>query len=317
MLYLAPLQGFTDVFYRIAFVQTMGGIDKFFTSFFEVGSNEIIKTPNRWEISPSLNSGQLLVPQTVAKDAKELILAAEYFMAFGFKEMNLNLGCPFPMLVKRKRGCGALPYPTETAAMLEGFFDRGLPIELSIKTRLGHNTETELPELLKLINHLPIKELITHFRLGVDQYKGEVRWNQMDALQQATDFKIVGNGDIRTPQELAILQNRFPTIADWMIGRGMLINPLLALEIKGETFNDRERAIRYNALHKALIDIMLEEEVDQNRYLNSVKAFWHFHSQMYENGRKINKEISKTTNIAKYNSVANEIWNSILKTSME
>ena len=317
MLYLAPLQGFSDVFYRLSFVQTIGGIDKFFTSFFEVGNDKLMVIPNKWEISPALNIDQYLVPQTVAKNAEELILAAEYFIAFGYKEMNLNLGCPFPMLVKRQKGCGALPFPIETAAMLEEFFKRDLPIELSIKTRLGLNSETELTELLKLINHLPIKELITHFRLGVDQYKGEVRWAQMDALQQATNFKIVGNGDIKTAEDMAILQSRFPTITNWMIGRGMLINPLLALEIKGQTFANLERAEKYKSLHKAIIDNLLDELVDQNRYLNTVKAFWHFHSQYYENGRKINKEISKVTNIANYNSAANGIWSAILKSAKE
>lgn len=317
MLYLAPIQGYTDVFFRSAYHQTIGKIDKYFTPFFELSFNKEIIPPNKKEILTHLNINQNLIPQLVAKNSEELIIGAKYFIDNGFKEMNLNLGCPFPMLVKRQKGCGALPYPTDTAKMLQEFFNANLPIELSIKTRLGLNDCNELPTLLPIINHLPIKELIIHFRLGADQYKGDVRWSEMEKVHQASSFKIVGNGDITTVEELNDLQSRFPYIENWMIGRGILINPLLALEINGFKPTAKERLDTYKNLHKALISTLLQEEVEQNRYMNSVKAFWFYHSQYYNDGRKIFKTISKTSNIANYNSAVSTIWNTISCESTE
>lgn len=312
MIYLAPLQGYTDVFYRKAFSLTIEGIDKFLTPFFEFAEGKPVDWPNRWELSPTLNAGLNLVPQLVAKNANELIAGANFFMEHGFKEINLNLGCPFPMLVKRQRGCGALPFPEETSFMLESFFAQNLPVELSIKTRLGLHNTNELPTLLALINKLPIKELIIHFRLGDDQYKGDVRWEEMEQLQKSTSFRIVGNGDILTPKNLHQLQKRFPSTSDWMIGRGILINPLLAQEINGASPNWSDRIEIYKKLHKTLIELLLQEDVEHNRHMNTVKAFWQYHSQYYEDGRKINKEISKTRNIADYNTTVAKIWNSTL-----
>lgn len=312
MLYLAPLQGYTDAFYRSALHKSIGGIDKFFTPFFEFEPNKPIDWPNRWELSKNLNEDQYLVPQLVAKDATELRSGAIFFMNQGFKEINLNLGCPFPMLVKRQRGCGALPFPEATAEMLNSFFEQNLAVEFSIKTRLGLNSVDELPTLLSLIKHLPIKELIIHFRLGIDQYKGAVRWEVMEQIKASSPFNIVANGDITTSTELLQLQSKFPFIKDWMIGRGVLINPLLAKEIEGLTPTWKERIESYKYLHKAITDNLLEANVEQNRFMNSVKGFWFYHSQYYNEGRKINKEISKTKSIIDYNAVVSKIWKSTL-----
>lgn len=312
MIYLAPMQGYSEVFYRKALFDSIGGINKYYTPFFEFGYNKPIEWPNRWELSSTLNAGQNLVPQLVAKDAEELITGAKFFIEHGFKEINLNLGCPFPMLVKRQRGCGALPHPEATSLMLETFFAQELPITLSIKTRLGLNNTSELPNLLPLINHLPIKELIIHFRLGIDQYKGEVRWDEMEPIKASTHFNIVGNGDILSPQEFDVLQTKFPLITDWMIGRGILINPLLAQEINGLKPTWDERIENYKSMHKRLMELMIEENVEENRFMNTMKSFWQYHSQFYDGGRKINKEIAKTKNSLTYNALVANIWKSSL-----
>ncbi len=312
MLYLAPLQGYTDVFYRSALQASIGGIDKFFTPFFEFEPNKPFDWPNRWELSATLNQNQYLVPQLVAKDVTELKKGALFFKSHGFNEINLNLGCPFPMLVKRQRGCGALPFSEATAQMLEEFFAENVGVELSIKTRLGLNATSELPALLSRINSLPIKELIIHFRLGIDQYKGDVRWEEMEKIRESTHFKIVANGDITTPQELLNLKQRFPFVNDWMMGRGVLINPLLAREIEGLAPTWGERLESYKLLHKTLMNNLLEADVEQNRFMNSIKGYWFYHSQYYTEGRKINKEISKTKNLTDYNALVSKVWKSTL-----
>ncbi len=312
MIYLAPLQGFTEVFFRAAFQQLIGGIDKYFTPFFEFNAKGELVAPNKREINKLINQNQYLVPQLAAGNGSELIAGANFFIDNGFEEMNLNLGCPFPMLVKRQKGCGALPHTQATVAMLEQFYEASLPIKLSIKTRLGWDDDQELQRLLPHLNKLPIEELIIHLRLGKDQYKGDVKWSALDDILALTNLPIVANGDIVKAEQFFELQKRFPAVDRWMVGRGVLVNPLLVAECKGEVFTIKEHLAKFKELHDSLITILNNEQADQNQFMNAVKAFWFYHSQYYDNGKQLNKSVVKCNNPQQYGFLAKDIWTNIL-----
>ena len=114
----------------------------------------------------------ILVPQVIASIPEELRSILCLFEKQGYTRADLNLGCPFPLLVKRHKGSGILPFPEEVEALLKVFLE--FPdIDFSIKARLGWESADEIFRLLPLLEKYPVSRVVLHPRLGIQQYKGK------------------------------------------------------------------------------------------------------------------------------------------------
>ena len=102
----------------------------------------------------------------------------------GYKEVNLNLGCPSSTVVTKKKGAGFLSEPDRLEHFLEDVVKglESLGLQLSIKTRIGLRDAEEFADLLDLYNAYPLTELIIHPRLQTDLYNNTPNW---DAFAQA------------------------------------------------------------------------------------------------------------------------------------
>ena len=103
-------------------------------------------------------------PQLMAEVAKEIEEEP-------FDILDINMGCPFPMLAKRHNGSGILPFPEEVEKLLE-IIHKYPEINFSVKMRLGWENTKECLNLLPIMNALPLKHITMHPRLGKQQYKG-------------------------------------------------------------------------------------------------------------------------------------------------
>ena len=103
---LAPFQGITDMVYRNCFMKHFSGIDKYYTPFFSGIQKNHAKNLQTEEIDPRCNDIHTLTPQILSNDATEILRFAEQCQQMGYREINLNLGCPFPCVANKKRGCG-------------------------------------------------------------------------------------------------------------------------------------------------------------------------------------------------------------------
>ena len=122
---LGPFQGITDAPFRNVFKRHFGGIDKFYTPFFTgIHKEEHAKNLQGEEIDPRCNDVETLTPQILSTDADEILRFAKQCKELGYKEINLNMGCPFPRVANKKRGCGLLPYPDMVEAMFERIFEQ-------------------------------------------------------------------------------------------------------------------------------------------------------------------------------------------------
>ena len=219
-IYFAPLQSYTTIAHCLSFNQIVGGVDKFFTPFYRADHDGKFAFEPYLINRPDLN----LVPQVLTNKANELIRFSEAMKERGFDEINLNIGCPFPMVVNRKLGSGLLPFPKDLRLMLTAYFRTAHPVKLSVKLRLGLNDKQEIKSVLKVLKEFDIEEIILHPRLGVQKYKGEPDWALFSAL--ATENELVGNGDIKSLADLKELRKRCTNVKTWMIGRGLLENPM-------------------------------------------------------------------------------------------
>ena len=117
-IFSAPLQGYTDCAWRNAHAQVFAGtIDRYYAPFIRLEKGDFRNKDLR-DIAPQANTGYRLVPQAIACPAEQLVLIVEKIASMGYGEIDINMGCPFPPVVKRHWGAGILPYPEEVASML-------------------------------------------------------------------------------------------------------------------------------------------------------------------------------------------------------
>lgn len=232
--YAAPLEGITGYIYRNAHQHIFQGVDKYFTPFVTPKPKKGLNTREKNDIAPEHNKNIPVVPQILTNKAADFIKVAGMMEELGYKEVNLNLGCPSGTVVSKKKGSGFL-------ADLEGmkyFFDEvfsQVNIEVSVKTRLGVENPDEVIDLMNIYNAFPISEVIVHARVREDYYKRPVNQEAFAQCLAISKHPVCYNGDLFTAQDIENLTAKFPDIKAVMLGRGMIANPQLT-----EVFCGRE-----------------------------------------------------------------------------
>ena len=229
-IYAAPLQGFTELAWRNAHAQVFGGIDAYYTPFVRLEKGEI-RNKDKRELLPAGNTVSRLIPQIVAAEPDEFRMLVEQISGWGYREIDLNMGCPFPLIVNRRKGSGILPFPDKVAALLHEM-ETFPEIRFSVKMRLGWERTDEWREILPLLNESCVRQITLHPRIGRQQYKGTVDREAFTAFYESCRLPLVYNGDLRTQEEMQELLQAYPRLEGVMLGRGLLANPDLAAGLR-------------------------------------------------------------------------------------
>lgn len=297
-LHFAPLQGYTEAPYRDAHASVFGGIDTYYTPFVRIERGEFRRKDTR-DIEPENNHVAHLVPQLIASDVEKAKTILALFIEKGYREVSINLGCPFPILAKRHNGSGMLPYPEEVKALL-AIVEQHPEIRFSVKMRLGWENSEECLALAPLLNELPLEHIALHARLGKQQYKGEVDLDAFAAFADICQKPLIYNGDLLTVEDIQRIEKRFPQLAGIMIGRGLLANPALAMEYKtGVSLSPEELREKLRTLHAAVY-ARYEEQLQggDEQLLHKIKPFWDYLEPALD--RKVWKAIHKSGSLNKY-----------------
>ncbi|MEG2856674.1 tRNA-dihydrouridine synthase family protein [Bacteroides sp.] len=297
-LHFAPLQGYTEAPYRDAHATVFGGIDTYYTPFVRIERGEFRRKDTR-DIEPENNHVAHLVPQLITSDVEKAKTILALFIEKGYREVSINLGCPFPILAKRHNGSGMLPYPEEVKALL-AIVEQHPEIRFSVKMRLGWENPEECLALAPLLNDLPLEHIALHARLGKQQYKGEVDLDAFAAFADVCQKPLIYNGDLLTVEDIQQIEKRFPQLAGIMIGRGLLANPALAMEYKtGVSLSPEELREKLRTLHAAVY-ARYEEQLQggDEQLLHKIKPFWDYLEPALD--RKVWKAIHKSGSLNKY-----------------
>ena len=299
ILSLGPFQGITDAPFRNVFKRHFGGIDKFYTPFFTgIHKEDHAKNLQGEEIDPRYNDVETLTPQILSTDAEEILRFAKQCKQLGYKEINLNMGCPFPRVANKKRGCGLLPYPDKVDAMLERVFEE-IDIKFSVKCRLGYFSPEEINAIIPIFNKYPLSELIIHPRIGKQLYKGEADAERFAALIPYINTPLVYNGDIVSVGGFEKIREAVQPVNQFMLGRGLLANPFLAEEIQGGAYAP-ERAER---LHNYVIDLYedrLRHAGGSPKVLGRMKELWSYLMYSFEEPQNVWRKIKKINALKEY-----------------
>lgn len=272
-IWLAPLHGITSHTFRNTLCRHFGGIDFFMAPFLPAQPAGKFRTKVWQDIAPENNTALPLVPQLMGNRPEHFVDTTRMLNEhFGYERFNINIGCPSSPVVRHTRGCGLMPHPDIVEQIVAEVSER-TPFRLSLKMRLGLHSADEGRHLLTRLNDYPLDFLVIHPRLGDDLYEGTPDWDTFEEFCQLTRHKVVYSGDVFTTEDYERLSERFPQVAAWMLGRGMLRNPFLAEEIKGQDTGDKNG--RFNAFYHDLIDKLLPIRGESGTLAN-LKELWHY-----------------------------------------
>lgn len=303
MLSLAPMEGLTGYVFRRVHAECFGALDRYYTPFVtppRVGKG--FSGRMRKEVDPAYNGGLNVIPQLLTKNADEFVWAARILAERGFHEVNLNLGCPSGTVVAKGRGSGFLGRPDELEAFLRDICNRS-PLPVSVKTRLGMESDAEYARLLDIYCSLPLAELIVHPRVRRDFYKGAPRRHFYGETLERASFKVAYNGDIFGLDDLDTLLEEYPATRHVMIGRGILANPALARMAKGGPAATVSELRRF---HDRLFEAY-EVEVGGNA-VGRMKEWWSYAGHAFVDPIAVRRAIRKVRGVDEYQAAVDKVF---------
>jgi len=306
-LYLAPLRGFTDYNYRNTFTGHFGGFDGALAPFLPTVTADRFKPSHFKDILPENNPTLPIVPQIIGNQAADFITLAERLYDLGYTSINWNLGCPFPMVAKKNRGSGLLPYPERIDDFLEKTVS-SIPNRLSIKTRLGRKTINDIFKLMPIFNRYPLEEIIIHPRTGIQMYDGKTDLDTFERCLAQSVHRVIYNGDITDLKTFQDVFVRFENIDGWMIGRGAVTNPFLPAIIKAGQDDISHKVEKFKQFYDELFEQYRQIFCGPGHLLNRMKGFWTYFSKSFQNSRKITKKVHRTQKMHHYMKIVDRFF---------
>lgn len=233
-LILAPMQNLSNLFFRKTFARFFPNTIDFAVSPFLSACKDAVSVKHHQfqDILPRNNEGSLpVVPQIIGRDPEAIVSICKTIESLGYSEVNLNMGCPKKDMISRQRGSGLLPYPDVVRQIVENIL-HNTHLRVSVKLRLGVKDPQEIYRLIPVLNDLDLKSVCIHPRTAAQQYSGKADVDAFEQVSKQLHHLIVYNGDINSVEDFRRLKTRMPHIKHWMIGRGLIGNPLLAGEIR-------------------------------------------------------------------------------------
>lgn len=298
-LLLAPLQSYTDHHFRNAYQQLFGGVSRFYAPYLKMGHDGTIKPGPKVDVLPEKNPFEPVIPQVMACCTEDFLLMANYLTDLGYTEINWNMGCPYPMVTNRDLGAGILDKPEKICGIIESVLPK-MNARLGIKMRMGNETTADILTLLPLLNDYPLSEIIVHARYAKQLYNGGCDLDRFDECISLTNHSLVYNGDITTVEEFRTLQARFPSINNWMIGRGAVADPFLFEMIEDDTTDYPDD--RYEVFGE-FIELLLESHINtsnEGNALNKMKSYWEYFSESLDDGQRFYRKIKKVKTVNEY-----------------
>jgi tRNA-dihydrouridine synthase B len=228
VLALAPMQDITDLrFWRL--MAQYGGPDLYWTEYFRVHPTYYLEKAILKSVIEN-PTGRPAVAQLIGNDIPSLVRVAKDLQRHPVGAIDLNLGCPAPVVYRKCAGGGLLREPARVDAILGALRD-AISIRFTVKTRIGFHSSEVFEELLPIFARHSLDLLTVHARTVQQMYRLPVHYDFIARAAAALPCPVLANGHVHSPdQALAVLaQTRARGL---MIGRGAIRNPWLFSQIR-------------------------------------------------------------------------------------
>lgn len=228
VLVLAPMQDVTDLaFWRL--MTRYGGADLYCTEYFRIHSDSRLDRHILASITEN-PTGRPVVAQMMGNDIPGLVRAAKELQQHPIAAVDLNLGCPVPVVYRKCAGGGLLREPARIDAIL-GALREAVTIPFTVKTRIGFDDPAVFEELLPIFAKHSLDLLTVHGRTVKEMYRSEVHY---DYIARAVNFlpcPVVANGNVSSPNKAAEVLT-ITGACGLMIGRAAIRNPWIFEQIR-------------------------------------------------------------------------------------
>ena len=303
---LAPLRGVTLRVFRNLHARWFVPPDRAVAPFIPTFAGERVRPALLRDIDPACGQAVTVVPQVIGKDPAQMRTLLRAFRDLGYACADLNAGCPYPFIVKKGRGAGLLR-DAEALTRLLACGCEEMPGGFSVKVRLGLDEPGLLLSRMQRINAFPLREVTVHARTARQMYTGRVQLEAFAEVLAACRHPVVYNGDIRTRRDFLRLQERFPGVSRWMVGRGAAIDPFLFGDLRGTERVERD-AERLHGFLEAYAAACESELHGPAAMLGRMKELWSYVHQSLRQGERIWRSVRVCRTVDEYRRVVQAVF---------
>jgi nifR3 family TIM-barrel protein len=275
ILALAPMQDVTDLpFWRL--LRTYGGADVYFTEYFRVHPTSNLD-PTILKSVTENPTGRPVIAQMIGNDIPSLVRTARELQQYPVAAVDLNLGCPAPVVYRKCAGGGLLRDPKHVDAILGALRD-AVRIKFTVKTRIGFDSSDVFAELLPIFQKRSLDLLTVHGRTVKEMYRSEVHYEFIAQAVAEMRCPVLANGNVYS----ALKANEVLEMTGargLMIGRGAIRNPWLFGQIRrhqrGEvvTLPSGQEVLAYV---RGLYEAVCEPDVREASQVQKMKKYMNY-----------------------------------------
>jgi tRNA-dihydrouridine synthase B len=228
VLALAPMQDVTDLaFWRL--IAQYGGPDLYFTEYFRVHATSVPERSIRDSITGN-PTGRPVIAQMIGNDIPALVRTARRLQELPVAGIDLNLGCPAPVVYRKCAGGGLLRDLDRVDAILRALRD-AVSVRLSVKTRVGFDSPDNFERVIEVLARHPLDLVTVHGRTVAEMYRSPVRYELIARAADTLPCPVLANGNVYAARQALEVQ-RTTGVRGLMIGRGAIRNPWLFEQVR-------------------------------------------------------------------------------------
>ena len=285
----APMEGITNSIFRHLHASAFGCVDRYYAPFLAPDGEGRVKSSALEELRPERNEGIALVPPILCNRPEAFLALGRVLSAMGYREINLNTGCPSGTVVPKHKGAGMLSDLDSLDRFLDTVFSH-TDFAVSVKTRLGLDSTAEFDAILSVYNRYPISELIIHARDRKGLYQSTPDLTAFQRAFAASRAPVCYNGNLLSPAHLAAVQASLPTLDRRMLGRGAVANPALPRVLQGgRALEQRE----FEDFLARLFEAYLLSGIGEYHSLGRMKELWYYTGHLFPGAKPELKRINK------------------------
>jgi tRNA-dihydrouridine synthase len=276
LLALAPMQDITDLpFWR--FISQYGGPDVFYTEYFRVHPTSHLEKDILRSITENPTS-RPVIAQMIGNDIPSLIRTSTALQRYEIAGVDLNLGCPAPIVYRKCAGGGLLREPERVDAIIGALRESISSVKFTVKTRLGFDSTAHFDQLLTIFGKHRPDILTVHGRTVQEMYGPVVHYNLIARAAASLSIPVLANGNVDSP-ESALRVLKQTGARGLMIGRGAIRNPWVFDQIRAAARGlpiFRPRASDLLEYIGALYEAVKPENLRINAHVQKMKKYMNF-----------------------------------------
>jgi tRNA-dihydrouridine synthase len=275
LLALAPMQDVTDLPF-LKLMSAYGGADLYFTEYFRVYPSSNLNSHILRSVTEN-PTARPIIAQMIGNDIPSLVRTARELKQYPIAAIDLNLGCPAPVVYRKCAGGGLLREPNRVDSILGALRD-AITTRFTVKTRLGFDSPEVFSDLLPIFAKHSLDLLTVHGRTVKEMYRSEVHYDYIARAVAGLPCPVLANGNVYSAAK-AVEVLRQTGARGLMIGRGAIRNPWLFHQIRQHVRGEMPflpRGLDVLFYIRSLYDAVCSPDIHESAQVQKMKKYMNY-----------------------------------------